>query len=76
MGQVWEGTSPMWAGAPPHKSPRHLGFGEGAPPPYLGGKFPPLPPLPATLDGFWGCRTPWGGNPSGGAAPSLSPIYT
>ena len=46
MGQVWEGTSPKWAGAPPHKGPRCLGFGEGAPPPYLGGKFPLSPPWP------------------------------
>ena len=43
MGQVWEGTSPRWAGAPPHKGPRRLGFGEGVLPPNLGGKFP-LPP--------------------------------
>ena len=63
-------------GFSPHKGPRRLGLGEGAPPPCLGGKFPPLPPLAATLDGFWGCRTRWGGNPRGGAAPSLSPIYS
>ena len=76
MGQVWEGTSPRWAGAPPHQGPRRLGFGEGAPPPYLGGKFPLSPPLAATLRWDWGCRTPWGGNPRGGAPPSPSPIYT
>ena len=46
MRQVWEGTSPRWAGAPPHKVPRRLGFEEGAPPPDLGGKFPPLLPWP------------------------------
>ena len=47
MGQVWEGASPRWAGAPPHKGPRRLGFGEGAHPPNLGGKFPLSPPLAA-----------------------------
>ena len=74
MGQVWEGTSPRWAGAPPHKGPRRLGFGEGVLPPNLGGKFPPSPPLAATLRWDWGCRTPWGGNPRGGAPPP-SPLY-
>ena len=74
MGQVWEGTSPRWAGAPPHKGPRRLGFGEGAPPPCLGGKFPPLPPLGRHPRWVWGCRTPWGGNPKGGAPPP-SPLY-
>ena len=63
MGQVWEGTSPRWAGAPPHQGPRRLGFGEGAPPPYLGGKFPPLPPLAATLDRFLGQPHPLGWEP-------------
>ena len=29
---------------PPHKGPRRLGFGEGAHPPFLGGKFPLSPP--------------------------------
>ena len=77
MGQVWEGTSPRWAGAPPHKGPRCLGLGEGAHPSNLGGKFPlSPPPLAATLDGIGGSRTPWGGNPRGGAPPSLSPIYS
>ena len=32
MGQVWEGTSPRWAGAPPHKGPRRLRGGKGANP--------------------------------------------
>ena len=27
MGQVWEGTSPRLAGAPPHQGPRRLGLG-------------------------------------------------
>ena len=74
MGQVWEGTSPRWAGAPPHKGPRRLGFGEGVLPPNLGGKFPPLPPWPPPLDGIGGSHTPWGGNPRGGAPPP-SPLY-
>ena len=60
MGQVWEGTSPRWAGAPPHKGPRHLWFGKGVLPPNLGGKFPLSPPLAATLDGTWRGR-PRGG---------------
>ena len=76
MGQVWEGTSPRWAGAPPHKVPRRLGFGEGRLHLAWGASFPPLPPLAATLRWDWGCRTPWGGKPKEGAAPSLSPIYT
>ena len=29
MGQVWEGTSPRWAGAPPHKRPRAQEGGKG-----------------------------------------------
>ena len=59
--------------APPHKGPRRLGFGEGVLPPNLGGKFPPCPPLAATLRWDWGCRTPWVGTLEGGAAPS--PLY-
>ena len=74
MGQVWEGTSPRWAGAPPHQGPRRLGFGEGAPPPCLGGKFPPLPHLAATLDGF-GAAAPLGVETLEGAQPPSSPLY-
>ena len=81
MGQVWEGTSPRWAGAPPHQGPRRMGEWEGANPrsrwalrPTL--VAPPSPPLGRTLDGFGGCRHPWGGNPRWGAAPPPSPIYT
>ena len=61
--------------APPQgpKAPRVWGGGAST---LLGGQVSPSPPLAATLDGFWGCRTPWGGNPRGGAAPSLSPIYS
>ena len=40
----------------PHKGPRRLGFGEGVLPPNLGGKFPPSPPLAATLRWDWGCQ--------------------
>ena len=29
MGQVWEGTSPRWAGAPPPTGPKAQGSGEG-----------------------------------------------
>ena len=32
VGQVWEGTSPRWAGAPPHQGPRRMGEWEGANP--------------------------------------------
>ena len=74
MGQVWEGTSPRWAGAPPHKGPRHLGLGEGAHPPNLGGKFPLSPPLAATLDGCRLAAAPRGGTLGGGAALPL-PLY-
>ena len=74
MRQVWEGTSPRWAGAPPHKGPRRLGFGEGAPPPDLGGKFPPLPPWPPPRWDLGLAATPRGGNLGGGAAPPF-PLY-
>ena len=74
MGQVWEGTSPRWAGAPPHKGPSHLGLGEGAHPPNLGGKFPLFPPLAATLDGF-GAAAPLGVETLKGAHPPPSPLY-
>ena len=62
MGQVWEGTSPRWAGAAPHKGRRHLGFGEGAHPPYLGGKFPLSPPWPHPR-WDWGQPHPLGWEP-------------
>ena len=51
------GDQPQVGWCAPHKGPRRLGFGEGAHPPYLGGKFPP-PPRGRTLDGDWGCRHP------------------
>ena len=50
MGQVWEGTSPRWAGAPlpPHKGPRRLRGGKGANPKGVWALGPILvrPPLP------------------------------
>ena len=70
MGQVWEGTSPRWAGAPlPHKGPRRLGFGEGAHPHYLGGKFPLFPPWPPPRWDLGLAAAPRGGTLGGGAAP-------
>ena len=60
-------------GAPPHKGPRRLGFGEGVLPPNLGGKFP-LSPLGCTLDGFGLAAAPRGGTLGGGAAVPL-PLY-
>ena len=74
MGQVWEGTSPRWAGVSLPKGPRRLAFGEGAPHLAWEASFPLSPPLAATLRWNWGCRTPWGGNPRGGAPPP-SPLY-
>ena len=52
MGQVWEGTSPRWAGAPPHhgpKAPRVWGGGTST---LLGGQVSPSwpPPLPSRWD--------------------------
>jgi hypothetical protein len=61
--------------APPQgpKAPRVWG---GGAPPCLGGKFPPLHPLAAPLDGIYGWPPPpRGGNLGGGAAPS-PPIYS
>ena len=68
MGQVWEGTSPRWAGAPPHQGPRRLGFGEGVLPPNLGGKFPLSAPWPPPLDGI-GAVAPLGVETLEGAHP-------
>ena len=80
MGQVWEGTSPRWAGAPPHQGPRRMGEWEGANPrsrwalrPTLVAP-PPSPPLgrPPRWD-LGLAAAPRGGNLGGGAAPPLSP---
>ena len=52
MGQVWEGTSPWWAGAPPPqgpKAPRVLGRGCTH---LTWGQVSPLPPIGHTLDGL------------------------
>ena len=69
------GDQPQVGWCTPHKGPRCLGFGEGLPPPYLGGKFPPLPPLAATLDGF-GAAAPLGVGTLEGAHPLPLPyIY-
>ena len=68
-----------WCAPPPR--PKRMGEWEGANPrsrwalrPTL--VAPPSPPLGRTLDGFGGCRHPWGGNPRWGPAPPPSPIYT
>ena len=59
---------------PPHQGPRRLGFGEGAPPPYLGGKFPPLPPFGRHPRWHLGLPPPREGTLEGGAASPL-PLY-
>ena len=75
VGQVWEGTSPRWAGAPPHKVPRRLGFGEGAPHLAWGASFPLFPPWPPPLDGI-GAAAPLGVETLEGAHPLPLPyIY-
>ena len=74
MGQVWEGTSPGWAGAPPHKGPRRLGFGEGAPHLAWGASFPLPPPWPHPRWVLGAAATPREGTLDGGAAPPL-PLY-
>ena len=73
MGQVWEGTSPRWAGAPPHKGPRRPGFGEGAPHLTWGASFP-SPPLAATQMGSGAAATPGKGTLEGEQPPPL-PLY-
>ena len=65
MGQVWEGTSPRWAGMPPHKGPRHLGFGEGCFHLTWGSSFPLL--LLATPWALWEAH-----HPTQGLVPSHS----
>ena len=81
MGQVWKGTSPRWAGAPPHQGPRRREKGKGGNPrrrwayrPTLG-RAPSLPLLAAPSKSHLGlAATPRGGNLGGGAAPPL-PLY-
>ena len=82
VGQVWEGTSPRWAGAPPHKRPRAQERGKGGNPSlrwayshlvgrHLSSPFghPPKPHL--------GLAAPLGGGGTldGGAALPLPYIY-
>ena len=80
MGQVWEGTSPRWAGAPPHQGPRRMGEWEGANPRSRWALRPTLvaPPLsspwPPPRWDLGLAATPRGGNLGGGAAPPL-PLY-
>ena len=76
VGQVWEGTSPRWAGAPPHKRPRARERGEGGNPrlrwaygPSSGA--PPLPPLAAPKPHLGLAAPLEGGNPRWIWAPPL-----
>ena len=78
MGQVWEGTSPRWAGAPPHQGARDSGrgqtLGSDGPKAHLVVR-PPLSSLgrPPRWD-LGLAAPPRGGNLGGGAAPPL-PLY-
>ena len=80
MGQVWEGTSPRWVGAPPTRAQgeerREKGqtLGSDGPKAHLVVR-PPLCPLgrPPRWD-LGLAATPRGGNLGGGAAPPL-PLY-
>ena len=74
MGQVWEGTSPRWAGAPPHKGPRRLGFGEGAPHLAWGASFPLSPAWPPPQMGS-GAAAPLGVGTLEGAQPPPLSLY-
>ena len=64
MGQVWEGTSPRWAGAPPSQGPKAPKGRRGANPKgrWALGPMPGAPPSPlhlaATQMGSGGCRHP------------------
>ena len=73
MGQVWEGTSPRWAGAPPQgpKAPRVWGGGRT----HLtwGASFP-SPPLGRPSDGILGWPPPLGWNSRWWRSPPL-PLY-
>ena len=69
MGQVWEGTSPRWAGAPPPPRPKAQGEWEGANPRSRWALRPTLvapPSLFPLAAPFLGGR--------GKAAPSPSPL--
>ena len=75
MGQVWEGTSPRWAGAPPHQGPRRREkgkretLGSNGPKAHLVVR-PPLSPLGRPSKSHLGlAATPRGVNLGGGAPP-------
>ena len=80
MGQVWEGTSPRWAGAPPTRGPRRREVGKGANPRADGPQGPPQVRLP--LSPLWppprwdlgAAATPREGTLEG-AQPPPSPLY-
>ena len=81
MGQVWEGTSPRWAGAPPTRDQRRKGEWEGQTLGQMGPKA--LPRRASPLSPSWpppqapsrAGRTPWGGgNPRWGRSPP-PPLY-
>src|SRR4051812_7976032 len=61
------GDQPQVCWCAPHKGPRRLGFGDGAPHLAWGASFP-SPPLAATLDGF-GAAAPLGVETLKGAHP-------
>ena len=77
MGQVWEGTSPKWAGAPPPpprpKAPRV--WGRGCTHLTWGASFP-SPPLGRPPDGILGWPPPLGWNPRWERSPPSPPIYS
>ena len=80
VGQVWEGTIPRWAGAPPtraqgeERGDKGETLGSDGPKAHLVMR-PPLSPLAAPHRWDLGlAATPRGGNLGGGAAPPL-PLY-
>ena len=81
MGQVWEGTIPRWAGAPPTRGPGRRKGGKGetlgsdGPKAHLVGRPPLFPPLAAPKPHL-GLAAPLGGGTlDGGAALPLPYIY-
>ena len=68
MGQVWEGTSPRWAGEPPTKaqgareSGRGQTLGSDGPKAHLVVR-PPLSPLGRPSNSHLGLAAPLGGEP-------------
>ena len=68
MGQVWEGTSPRWAGAPPTRPKAQGSEGGGQTLGQMGPKaHPRCAPLSLPLgrlpDGIWGLPPPLGREP-------------